>query len=310
MEQQPRSPEPRNPREIGDVFTFRGNFVRTPVTVTCNSVQSQLQKPEGVRTGGIKPYKRHEAFSLSLRVASEKLGNIELQAGQAGCSDDLGLEEGEFDPRAARRGTILGPAMESRRAVRSRGGFDVSDYDRGTEKFGKDELRVSRDERNVRFGLEEGKRVESKSEEREGLDRFDIDRVLVEELTPNRCVSFLSEWPSVEKAKPTRDNCSNPSVERIHVENFPIQDCVDILPTDSQSIEGPPSALPMSSGSGPSKVTEAKKRSDLQQAAKEAEDKAVDSSEGILAKVRNSLQDSSEALVFLLDLGLHFLTCS
>ncbi|KAL3697564.1 hypothetical protein R1sor_011640 [Riccia sorocarpa] len=293
-------------------------------------------------------------------LGSEKLGNIELQAGGAGCSDDLGLEEGEFDPRAGEAGNDLGleegergndfgardgeweggerndvlgleegeyDTRDGEEGLVSRdhdlgfkegvsdsrdheGVFDVSDRDRGGEKFGKDELRVNRDERNVQFGLEEGKCVESESEEREGPNRFDIDRVLVEELTPNRGVSFLKEWPSVEKAKPTRDYCSNPTVERIDVENFPIQDCVDILPTDSQSIEGPPSALPMSSGSGSSKATEAKRKADLEQAAKEAEDKAVDSSEGILAKVRHSRPDSSEARVYFLDLLLHFLTCS
>ncbi|KAL3680246.1 hypothetical protein R1sor_023202 [Riccia sorocarpa] len=219
-----------------------------------------------------------------------KSGRIGLRAGRDERNDDLGLEEGEYDPRDGEEGLVRDPDSgfeEGEYDSRDREGeFDVSDCDRGGEKYGKDELRLSRDERNVQFDLEEGKCVESESEERERSDRFDIDRVLVEELTPNRGVSFLKEWPSVEKAKPTSDYCSNPSVERIHVEDFPIQDCEDILPTNSQSIEGPPSALPMSSGSGSSKVTEAKKKADLQQAAKEAEDKAVDSSEGILARMR------------------------
>ncbi|KAL3698903.1 hypothetical protein R1sor_012979 [Riccia sorocarpa] len=293
--------------------------------MTCNSVQSQSKKPEGARTGGIKPSKRQEAFSLSLRVATEKLGNIELQAGGAGCSDDLGLEEGEFDPRAGEAGNDFGARdgeWEGLRECRDERndvlGLEEGEYDprdgeeglRGGEKFGKDELQVNRDERNVQFGLEEGKCDESETEEIEGPDRFDIDHVLVEELTPNRGVRFLKEWPSVEKAKPPRDYISNPTVERIHVENFPFQDCVDILPTESQSIEGLPSALPMSSGSGSSKVTEAKRKADLEQAANEAEDKTVDSSEGILAKVRHSRPDSSEAIVLFLDLVLHFLTCS
>ncbi|KAL3697206.1 hypothetical protein R1sor_011282 [Riccia sorocarpa] len=287
-------------------------------------------------------------------LGSEKLGNIELQAGGAGCSDDLGLEEGEFDPRVGEAGNDFGARDGEWKGLRAgrderndvlgleegeydprdgeeglvsrdrdlgfeegvydsrdhEGVFDVSDRDRGGEKFGKDELQVNRDERNVQFGLEEGKCVESETEEIEGPDRFDINRVLVEELTPNRGVRFLKEWPSVEKAKPPRDYISNPTVERIHVENFPFQDCVDILPTDSQSIEGLSSALPMSSGLGSSKVTEAKRKADLEQAAKEAEDKAVDSFEGILAKVRHSRPNSSEAIVLFLDLVLHFLTCS
>ncbi|KAL3694115.1 hypothetical protein R1sor_007766 [Riccia sorocarpa] len=242
----------------------------------------------------------------------EKSGRIGLRAGRDERNDDLGLEEGEYDPKDGEEGLVsrdrdLGLEEGEYDPTDREGGFDVSDRDRSGEKFGNYELRASRDKSNVQFCLEEGKFVERESE---CDNRFVIDRVLVEELTPNRGVSFLKEWPSIEKAKPSRDCCSNPNVERIDVENFPIQDFVDILPTDSQSIEGPSSALPMFSGSGPSKVAEAKKRSNLQQAAKAAEEKAVDSSEGILAKVRHSSQDSSEALVLLIELGLHFLTSS
>ncbi|KAL3699740.1 hypothetical protein R1sor_017762 [Riccia sorocarpa] len=214
MEQQPRSPESRNPREIGDVFTFRGNFV-PPVTVTEKLGNIELQAGHGgcsddlgLEEGEFDPRVGKAGNDFGARdgewEGGEKSGRIGLRAGRDERNDDLGLEEGEYDPRDGEEGLARDRDLgfeEGEYDSRDReGGFDVSDRDRGGEKSGKDELRVSRDERNVQFGLEEGKCVESESEERELPDRFDIYRVLVEELTPNRGVSFLKEWPSVEKA--------------------------------------------------------------------------------------------------------------
>ncbi|KAL3675198.1 hypothetical protein R1sor_025146 [Riccia sorocarpa] len=266
-------------RPAGSTSHFGEAYIGSPISSMHDSWRMRIDHGLELRWKNPQRYGSSTTTLFSSSVKSEKLGNIELQAGGARCNDDLGLEEGEFDPRAGEAGNDFGARdgeWEGLRAGRDErndvlgleegeydprdgeeglvsrdrdlgfeegvydsrdheGVFDVSDRDRGGEKFGKDELQVNRDERNVQFGLEEGKCVESETEEIEGPDRFDIDRVLVEELTPNRGVRFLKEWPSVEKAKPPRDYISNPTVECIHVENFPFQDCVDILPWTSFS---------------------------------------------------------------------------
>ncbi|KAL3699327.1 hypothetical protein R1sor_017349 [Riccia sorocarpa] len=214
-------------RPAGSTSHFGEAYIGSPISSMHDSWRMRIDPGLELRWKNLQRYGSSTTTLFSSSVKSEKLGNIELQAGGAECSDDLGLEEGEFDPRAGEAGNDFGARdgeWEGLRAGRDErndvlgleegeydprdgeeglvsrdrdlgfeegvydsrdheGVFDVSDRDRGGEKFGKDELQVNRDERNVQFGLEEGKCVESYTRSEQELRHVmvfqgNFDRVL------------------------------------------------------------------------------------------------------------------------------------
>ncbi|KAL3677825.1 hypothetical protein R1sor_020781 [Riccia sorocarpa] len=156
-------------RPAGSTSHFGEAYIGSPILSMHDSWRMRIDPGLELRWKNPQRYGSSTTTLFSSSVKSEKLGNIELQAGGAGCSDDLGLEEGEFDSRTGEAGNDFG----------ARDG----EWE-GGEKSVRLGLRAGRDERNDALGLEEGEYDRRDGEE--GLESRDHDVGFEEEVYDSR----------------------------------------------------------------------------------------------------------------------------